>query len=83
MAFSAHVIWRGCLSTLNATCLVHDVVPLLRGAIESYRVFAAIGNDGLVHLNDVRWDSSTAPAGVQMDNTYGFGGVFFWGGVRG
>ena len=70
VAFSAHTIWRACQSSLNVSCINEDVLPLLRGAISTYRGYAFTSEeDGLVHLRDVGWESSTAPAGVQQDNS--------------
>ena len=70
VAFSAHTIWRACQSSLNVSCINEDVLPLLRGSISTYRGYAFTSEeDGLVHLRDVGWESSTAPAGVQQDNS--------------
>ena len=74
VAFSAHTIWRACQSSLNVSCINEDVLPLLRGAISTYHGYAFTSEeDGLVHLRDVGWESSTAPAGVQRDNSVSTG----------
>ena len=44
VAFSAHTIWRACQSSLNVSCINEDVLPLLRGAISTYRGYAFTAN---------------------------------------
>lgn len=70
--FSAYVVWRACNAVLDDDCLVHDVFPLLRGAIATYNRVSFTDNvTGLLHLGNVGWESSTEPKGQpEVDNTW-------------
>lgn len=60
-----------CSGTGNTACLQQTVLPLLRGALAAYAGYVFTDpQDGLLHLADVGWDSSTAPKGVQLDNSW-------------
>ena len=64
------VLSGACHASLNASCINEQVLPLLRGAISTYSLFTFTDDHHTTHLRDVGWDSSTAPVGVQQDNSW-------------
>jgi alpha-L-fucosidase 2 len=73
-----HNLYSHASFTGNYTMLREVVFPLLKGAVNVYKAFSFIGEDGLIHLPASYSPEYPYPSGPTNDTHYDLA-LFFWG----